>query len=388
MDLATDSPTRPRLKTGSAETSTNVLTPARHAAVATAAAEPAASLTPATPIPAPGLRIGFLLPAHYCFSKGSGIRVEALLKQRGLESHGHAVELLTPWTAVEAGAFDIIHFFYGGLPLANIDTVRKVAPRRVVFSTIIDSNQGQLSYRFAALLGTLLPRLHSVQGEFRRQAQLADAVVVRSEHERERVVKGLGISAKKVHLVHLGIDCDGIDQARARAGNREGIFHLSAFGQPRKNVLRLIAAVGPTGIPLTIAGACTPAELPPIAAAAKPFANITIRGFLTPAQRDDLYYRSRVFALPSLNEGTGLSALEAAARGCGVVITKNGGPPDYFSGIGHLVDPMSVTGLRAALVAAHKETADTAAPAYLAMRIAERFNARACAADLLAVYRG
>jgi len=223
-----------------------------------------------------------------------------------------------------------------------------------------------------------------VQGEFRRQALLADAVVVRSEHERERVVKGLGIPAGKVHLVHLGIDCDGIDRTRAHARDREGIFHLSAFGQARKNVLRLIAAVGPTGIPLTIAGSCPPADLPPIAAAAKKFPNITIRGFLTPAQRDDLYYRSRVFALPSIHEGTGLSALEAGARGCAVVITKHGGPPDYFTGIGHLVDPHSVSGMRDAIVSAYAD----ADPAHIATHVAGRFDARACAGDLLAIYRG
>ncbi|MEM8678115.1 MAG: glycosyltransferase, partial [Planctomycetota bacterium] len=36
------------------------------------------------------------------------------------------------------------------------------------------------------------------------------------------------------------------------------------------------------------------------------------------------------FCLPSHFEGTGLVAVEAAAFGAAVVITKNGGPPDYF----------------------------------------------------------
>jgi glycosyltransferase involved in cell wall biosynthesis len=328
-------------------------------------------------------RIGFVLPAHYCFSRGNGVRQEALLKQRGLTALGHAVELLSPWTAVERGSLDVVHFFYGGLQLSGIEAMRQADPRRLVFSTIIDSNQAQLPYRAAAWLGTISGRLFTVQGEFRRQAQLADAVVVRSRHEHERVVRGLGIDPAKVHLVHLGIDLDQVDQVRAQGNDREGVFHLSAFGQPRKNVLRLIAAAGPTGLPLTIAGSCAAADLPGITAAALPFPNIRIRGFLSTAERDELYYRSRVFVLPSLHEGTGLSALEAGARGCAVVVTRNGGPPDYFTGVGHLVDPLSVAGIRAAIVAAHAGNS----PERIAAHVARRFNDRICAERLLAVYQ-
>ncbi len=328
-------------------------------------------------------RIGFVLPAHYCFSRGNGVRQEALLKQRGLAALGHSVELLSPWTVVERGSLDVVHFFYGGLPLSGITAARQAAPRRLVFSTTIDSNQNQLSYRLAAWLGTVNGRLFSVQGEFRRQARLADAVVVRSRHEYERVVRGLGIAPGKVHVVHLGIDLDGVDALRAVATDREGIFHLSAFGQPRKNVLRLIAAAGPTGLPLTIAGPCDESSLPAIQAAALPFPNIRIRGFLSAAERDDLYYRSRVFVLPSLHEGTGLSALEAGARGCEVVITRNGGPPDYFTGFGRLIDPFSVAEIRAAIIAAHADHA----PARISAHVAHSFNVRICAEHLLAIYQ-
>ena len=327
--------------------------------------------------------IGFILPAHYCFSRGNGIREEALLKSRGLAELGHAVDLLTPWQAIERGSLDVVHFFYGGLPLANIAAVRQIQPRRLVFSTIIDSNQSQICYRFAAWLGGITSRLHTVQGEFRRQCRIADAVVVRSQHERERVVRGLGIAEAKVHVVHLGIDLLGVDPLRSAGNDRDGVFHLSTFGQARKNVQRLIEAVGPTGLRLTIAGSCPPGDLPALQSAARPYPNVRILGFLTPDQRDDLYYRSRVFALPSLHEGTGLAALEAGARGCGVVITRNGGPPDYFTKVGHLVDPLSVADIRARVLAAHADSS----PAQIAEHVARSFNLRTCAERLVAVYR-
>ncbi len=329
------------------------------------------------------VRIGFLLPAHYCFSPMNGIRQEALLKQAGLRGLGHQVDLLTPWIAPALGSLDIVHFFYGGLPLAHIASARDIRPARLVFSTTIDSNRSLLAYRIATHLGALFGRLHTVQGEFRRQAMTADRIVVRSEHERQRVVHGLGIPERKVRVVHLGVDLAQVDGERAAAKDRTGIFHLSTYGQPRKNIVRLIAAVGPTGLPLTIAGFCPDAELPAIRAAARPYPHIRILGVLSQGERDDLYYGSRVFALPSLHEGTGLSALEAAARGCAVVITRNGGPPDYFGEVGHLVDPHSVSSIRAGILAAHAE----AAPAQIAAHVACRFHQRACAERLAAVYQ-
>jgi len=59
-----------------------------------------------------------------------------------------------------------------------------------------------------------------------------------------------------------------------------------------------------------------------------------------------LYAGCRVFCLPSLHEGTGLVALEAAAHGAGVVITRNGGPPDYFKDLAYYVDPVGVGDIR------------------------------------------
>ena len=42
------------------------------------------------------MRIGFVLPAHYTFTRANGVRQEALLKQRGLIALGHQVELCSP----------------------------------------------------------------------------------------------------------------------------------------------------------------------------------------------------------------------------------------------------------------------------------------------------
>ena len=330
--------------------------------------------------------VGFVLPATYAFSQGNGIRVEAELKIAGLQALNRGVQCskIDPWTWWGPDSLDIVHYFYGGLPLSDIDNARQARPRKLVFSTTIDSDQGFLPYRLMARLGTLTPRIRTIQGEFRRQALGADLVIVRSRHEFERVEHGLGISSKKIRIVKLGVETKGIDLLAVQSTPREGLFHLSAFGQERKNVMRLIAAAGPTGIPLVIAGSGgDPRRLQEIKAAAAPFPSISFAGFLTAAERDALYLRSKVFVLPSIHEGTGLSALEAAARGCQVVITSHGGPPDYFSDHGRLVDPYDVAALRAAILAAYRDPTPAESIARL---IADRFDIRATGATLLDTY--
>jgi glycosyltransferase involved in cell wall biosynthesis len=74
--------------------------------------------------------------------------------------------------------------------------------------------------------------------------------------------------------------------------------------------------------------------------------------FLDRATLESLYAACEVFALPSIHEGTGLVALEAAACGAKVVITKNGGPPDYFQTYAEYVDPRKETDIARALRAA------------------------------------
>ena len=70
----------------------------------------------------------------------------------------------------------------------------------------------------------------------------------------------------------------------------------------------------------------------------------------------DLYNKAKVFALPSIREGVGLVALEAAARGSDIVITNIGGPKEYYEDLAYQVDPYSVDDIGKSVIKALETT--------------------------------
>ena len=70
--------------------------------------------------------------------------------------------------------------------------------------------------------------------------------------------------------------------------------------------------------------------------------NISYLGRVSDEKLISLYQEAKVFALPSINEGVGLVAVEAAACGCDIVVTELGGPKEYYHDMAYVVNPFSV----------------------------------------------
>ena len=120
-------------------------------------------------------------------------------------------------------------------------------------------------------------------------------------------------------------------------------FHISRFTDGRKNVMRLMEAAVKYKFQLVVAGSRgSAAGFAPFKEMADRHDNITILGYLTEEELQGYYSRAKVFALPSICEGVGLVALEAAMHHCDIVLTNLGAPKEYYGGHAHLVDPYSV----------------------------------------------
>jgi glycosyltransferase involved in cell wall biosynthesis len=302
------------------------------------------------------MRIGFLLPTSFALStRGNGIAEQARRQAEALEQLGHQVIRLNPWEWQDERELDVLHFFLGGHTMANAVESRNLCkPGVLVFSPIIDSNQPFISYRLAAALGSGFSRLTTVPGLLRRQARVSDVVVCRSTHEILRLSRGLGIPSDKLVMVLNGCPPPAAplpaDQAVLRQKlqlPQDFVLHISAFTQGRKNVLRLLDATERLGYPLVIAGTPQPGPImTELERRARGSDRLRIMGFVDEPTKAALYSLCRVFCLPSVHEGTGLVALEAGAAGANLVITRNGGPPDYFLNYAEYVDPHSARSIQ------------------------------------------
>lgn len=100
-----------------------------------------------------------------------------------------------------------------------------------------------------------------------------------------------------------------------------------------KNQHRLIEAVSDLDVSLVIIGKSPPNHIPynnycrSIAGS-----NVTFHNFMLQEQLLEHYAQSKVHALPSWFETTGLSSLEAGAMGCNLVVGSGGDTHDYFEG--------------------------------------------------------
>ena len=164
----------------------------------------------------------------------------------------------------------------------------------------------------------------------------------------------MGINPSKIHIVLNGFPKSvSVDAQVARnefSINEDFILHISKFTNTNKNVLNMIKAIGPLGFPLIIAGTSSPGVyLDEIMEEASKYTSIRILGRLSDEMRDSLYAACKVFCLPSHQEGTGLVAVEAASYGANIVITSNGGPPDYFKDYAEYVCDASVDAIKSAV---------------------------------------
>ena len=113
--------------------------------------------------------------------------------------------------------------------------------------------------------------------------------------------------------------------------------------------------------------------------------NIEVLGFVSDEELISLYNRAKVFALPSLNEGVGLVALEAAIHGCNIVITNLGGPKEYYEkGTAQLVNPYDVDDIGQAIMRALHD--NTSQP-QLRNDLSSKYNVSACVDKLLTYYQ-
>jgi glycosyltransferase involved in cell wall biosynthesis len=200
----------------------------------------------------------------------------------------------------------------------------------------------------------------------------ADALITVSEHSRRGIVEHFRIKPELVHVV--GEASDPVFQPLE---NPRLTPHLQAAGvpetgrlivyvggfNPHKNLEMLVAVFAKIAareefadVRLVLAGECEKEVFHSYSGTIKRqvdqldlVGRVIFTGYLGDDDLVELYNRATVLALPSLLEGFGLPAVEAAACGCPVVATTASPLPELLGAGGLFIDPMDHDGWEQAL---------------------------------------
>ena len=332
------------------------------------------------------MKILFAAPAHIGLLGDAGGVLRAMrLREQSLAARGHEVVYLSPWQRPPWKSLDLCHLF-----MANGDTynlglrIREHLP--LVVSPIIDRVQPNFTLRCHVWVERCLPRHYSHLGRCAALCRAADVICLHSAHEENRLRHGLGVRTRcRVVPCPVRLTTEVIARAPKRLAalaQRPFVLFVGDAGNPRKNVVRLVRAVQQTDLELVIAGTLSPGSTrEEVLALAERCGRIHLVGFLPQPELNYAFRHARAILLPSLMEGIGLAAAEAALLGTTVVITREGGPYDYFGDDAYYVNPHSVADVRRQILAA------VACPRDASARIRRRLGLENTGAMLEACYR-
>jgi glycosyltransferase involved in cell wall biosynthesis len=301
------------------------------------------------------VKILYHAPEYVCLDgDAGGVYRELLTRKTMAEQQGARTELFHMWDAAQLRTAQVLHSFFpaaGSYPLCR---AARTAGCRLVVSPIYDYLlPGFVARGWIALSHMVRPVLTHL-GELARVLEIADAVVVRSQAERRDMRRIFGITEEKLHLVWNALpepaQTEAAEIPPELEGIEKGVLFAGDVANPRKNVVRLIEAAAPLGVPVVICGPTRPGQVTDrVMTLAGVHRNVRVAGKLSRPILSALMARARVFALPSLCEGTGLAAMEAGSMGCNVVVTTGGGTIDYFADLATYVNPRCVRSIRTGL---------------------------------------
>ena len=330
------------------------------------------------------MKIAYIMYPGACYiGAGDGSKMQAEIWLNELEKKGHIVDRISPWEHYDWKSYDIIHVF--GFGLWNYDIIHwgsHLNPN-FVFSPIIDTNTPMWLYKLASHVGWKNIRCMSQNYALRQIKNDVKLFLARTEYEANYLMKGYSINNNKVEIVPLSFRNDKYD---ITVKKEPFCLFVGTMTQPRKNVPNLIRAAKKYNFNLILVGNTgnkeSEAKLRSLIGNAY---NIEIKGFISDEELISLYNRAKVFALPSLNEGVGLVALEAAIHGCNIVITKLGGPKEYYTPqTAQFVDPYSIDEIGQGIL---KALADNESQPRLREHIIMNYSVSTCTDRLIECYK-
>lgn len=308
-----------------------------------------------------------------------GVKVQGKMWRDGLVALGHQVDLVNIWDDYDWDSYDwMIMMGYGGNFRDSSRAFSKLV-KRLAIAPIIDPDCGYTKYKFYTKywgnqkhLG-LSSRFHDLY----LNKDFYKLWLVRSDFEKSYVTKCLDIDESLIDLVPLQYRVPSCDTMPLK---ENFCFHASRLAASNKNVPRLVEATKKYGFNLVLAGLLASEEEKQwLHNMIDGYDNIKYVGQLTDEELVNYYRKCKVFALPSITEGVGMVALEAAANGAEIVLTNDGGPKYYLKDHAEIINPYSVDDIgRAVMKLMERNVYQPALLDYMK----NNFSAEACSKQL------
>ena len=298
------------------------------------------------------MNIAYIMYPGACYNgKADGTKMQAQIWKTELKKRGHQVDCISPWGHYDWKSYDVIHVFGLGLWVYDIIYWGSRLRNKIIYSPIIDSNTPLWKYRLATMFGCRKLRLISQNYAVRLLRSDIRMFLARTEYEAGYLRKGYDIVDEKIGIVPLSYRVDNYDPSVRK---EDFCLFVGTMTQERKNVKSLILAAKKYGFKLVLVGnkgnEDSQRKLRNLIDGAN---NIEVKGFVSDEELAMLYNKAKVFALPSLNEGVGLVALEAAVCGCNIVITNLGGPKEYYPDeLAYKVNPYDIDDIGKSIIKA------------------------------------
>ncbi len=326
------------------------------------------------------MKIAYVICVNYSISHYNGIRMQANEWADELVKQGCIVERINPWDEVIWEQFHVIHVFGQVDFLYNFCTKVSQRNRNIVLSPIIDTVYKKWMYKLVSYIGNHKLRLYSVNYQVRLSEAYIKKFYARTKYEYEYIHESYSVPNEKIEIIPLSFR---VPQLPIEL-KEDFCLHVSKLTDKRKNVETLCLAAEKFGFQLVLAGSIsTDKEFKRIENIINRNTNIKYVGRLSDEELLNYYKRAKVFALPSINEGVGLVALEAAVNGCEIVITKLGGPKEYYQNKAYLVNPYDIDDIGSAIIQAMKYGKYQPA---LAEMIKSQYNITCCVTQLIESY--
>jgi glycosyltransferase involved in cell wall biosynthesis len=287
-----------------------------------------------------------------------------------LKGEGVDVTFFDAWKPFDKGSADLVHLFGANIGTYHLAREVKRLGIPLVVSPIVYGRHSPAFIRSALSVSRMMRMVgRGVWSDYQLCADIcgwAEAVLPNTAAEGELLRRGFGVPGSRVTIIPNGVDplfANGDpDLFRKKYGLDRFILNVGHIGHERKNVLRLVRALGGIDHPSVIIGRFISGPYgESCRREAAAFPQIRLIDGLEPgsAMLASAYAACDVFVLPSLFETPGIAALEAGLAGAKLVMTPYGGTREYFEDLVRYCDPYSVTSIRREIQNALAVTANT-----------------------------